>query len=139
MKRKLLKRGMVLILLFLFYNSHYISSHADSKPDTPTGIRVWRHSNTKLRLKWNRVKKADGYLIYKYDKVKKKYKKYKTITNNKTIVFIDQVGSRTSAKYRVSAFKSEGNKKLTSTKSYAVRARTYKQGDKKVNAGKVKS
>ena len=54
-------------------------------------------------------------------------------------MFVDQVGDRTLAKYRISAYQKSEKKKLVGEQSYFVQARTYRQGDKKVNAGQVKT
>lgn len=134
----MMKKSIIIIMFFLVaVNYPCLVNSAAEKPDTPNSVRVWRHSNTKLRIKWKKVKESDGYIIYKYNKTKKKYLKYKTINNNNTVVFIDEVGSRKSAKYKVSSYIKSGKKKVVSNKSFYVRATTYKQGDKKVNTGKV--
>ena len=130
----------MLCMFFLFmvgFQSITVDAKATLK--APQKVKVVRHSNTELRLKWSKVDGADGYIIYKYNKVEKAYKKHKTIDNKKAILFVDKVGERKSAKYKVSAYQRVGKKKLAGEQSLAVQARTYRQGDKKVNAGQIKA
>ena len=139
MIEKLLKKGILLCVFFLITASMQgMICKAETTLKAPNPVRVWRQSDTSLYLKWSKVKNADGYIIYKYDKTRGKYIKYKTIKNNSALIFNDEIGSRTSAKYKISAFKQAGKKKVIGQQSYPASARTYKQGDRKVNAGKVK-
>ena len=140
MRGKLLKRGIVLCMFFLLlvgFQSVIVNAKATLKAPHP--VRVARYSNTELRLRWSKVVGADGCIIYKYNKVEKVYKKYKTIDSKKTVAFIDKVGERKSANYKVSAYQKKGKKKLVGELSLPVQARTYRPGDKKVNAGQVKA
>jgi len=140
MKEKIFRRGIILFLVCLFAVSFQgVKSNAAETLKAPNPVKILRSSNTALRLTWTKVKNADGYIVYKYNSVKKKYKQYKVIKNKNTLSFTDKTGSHTSAKYKVSAYKKAGKKKVIGRKSYWVRARTYQQGDKKVNAGKVVS
>ena len=137
-KENLFKKCITLCMLFLVvFSVQTMLCRAETTLKAPNPVRVWRKSNTSLRLKWKRVKNADGYIIYKYSKAKDKYIKYKTINNRNTLIFNDKVGSHTSAKYRVSAYRQVGKKKVIGKRSYYVRATTYKKGDQKVNVGKV--
>ena len=140
MRGKLLKRGIVLCMLFLLFVSFQsISVNASAALKAPQTVMVKRHSNTELRLKWSKVSGADGYIIYKYNKDEKAYKKHRTINKKNTTMFVDKVGEHTSAKYKVSAYQKLGKKKLAGEQSISVQARTYRQGDKKVNAGQIKA
>ena len=140
MRGKLLKRGIIICMFFLLMvGFQSITVNAKATLKAPQKVTVARHSNTELRLKWSKVDGADGYIIYKYNKVEKAYKKHKTIDNKKAILFIDKIGERKSANYKVSAYQKVGKKKLAGTQSYSVQARTYRQGDKKVNAGQIKA
>ena len=140
MRGKLLKRGIVLCMFFLLLvGFQSITVNAKATLKAPQPVRVARCSNTELRLKWSKVAGADGYIIYKYNKSEKAYKKYKTIDNKKAKLFVDKVGERKSANYKVSAYQKVGKKKLAGELSLPVQARTYRPGDKKVNAGRVKA
>ena len=140
MKRKLLYKSFAFILIYIFISGFQgLVCHAESSLRAPNPVKIYRHSNTSLKLKWSKVKKADGYIIYKYDKDTKKYKKYKAINNKNTQIFIDKIGNHKTARYKVSAYKNINGKKVSGKQSIAVSARTYKQGDQKVNAGQVKA
>ena len=137
-KENLFKKCITLCILFLIvFSAQTMLCRAETTLKAPNPVRVWRKSNTSLRLRWKRVKNADGYIIYKYSKAKDKYINYKTIKNRNTVIFNDKVGSHTSAKYRVSAYRQVGKKKVIGKRSYYVCAITYKKGDQKVNVGKV--
>lgn len=51
-----------------------------------------------IRIKWSRVEDADGYQIWRYDKVSKKYKLVKTITQGSTVSW-KNTGLKTGRKY----------------------------------------
>ena len=140
MRGKLLKKGIVLCIFFLLLiGLRIVSVNAKAILKAPQKVNVARYSNMELRLKWSKVAGADGYIIYKYNKVEKAYKKHKTIDSKKTVVFIDKAGERKSVNYKVSAYQKVGKKKLAGELSLSVQARTYRPGDKKVNAGQVKA
>lgn len=140
MKEKLLRRGYILFLsCFFMISLQGMVCDASEALKAPNPVKVTRQSNTTLKLKWTKVKKASGYIIYKYNRASKKYIKYKDIKNKNTLTFTDKIGSHTSAEYKVSAYKKNGRTKKIGRKSYWVRARTYQQGDNKVNAGKIVS
>ena len=52
-----------------------ISVQAKTKVSTPVKVRVRSNESKKLKVTWNKVKKADGYQIYEYKKSSKKFKK----------------------------------------------------------------
>jgi S1-C subfamily serine protease len=35
-----------------------------SKPQTPTGVKVWPHSNSEIAIQWSKVLDVDGYYVY---------------------------------------------------------------------------
>lgn len=55
----------------------------------------------KVTLKWNLVRDADGYRVYMYDAKTKKYKKVKSVKNNK--VTISGLENGTTYKFKVAA------------------------------------
>ena len=109
-----------------------------AKPETPKNVVVKRHDKKVLKIKWSRVKKADGYRIYRYSHKKKKYVSIKTITNNKKTSWIDEnLKVHKVYKYKVASYKIYKGKKKFSKKSYWVTARTYRIKDKLVNADSI--
>ena len=140
MMRRLFSKSIVFILLCVFISGMQgLVCEAASPLKAPSSVRISRNSNTSLKLKWGKVKKADGYIIYKYNKTTKEFRKFKTVKNKNTQVFIDEIGKNKSAKYKVSAYEIIKGKKISGEQSVEVSARTYKQGDRKVNAGQIKA
>ena len=148
MKKKMLRKGIILLLLCLVLGSFQSMTSSAKEwnpipvvvlrgPSAPEQVRVYRYSDTSLGIYWKKQVKADGYVIYKYNSSQKKFKKYKIIAGKKTVLFVDEIGYKKSAKYKVSAYRNMDGKRVIGKQSYAVTARTYKQGDTKVNAGKV--
>jgi Bacterial Ig-like domain (group 2). len=140
MKRRWFSKSIVLILLCVFISGMQgLVCEATSPLKAPSSVRISRNSNTSLKLRWSKVKEADGYIIYRYNKDTKEFRKLKTINNRNTHFFIDKVGKNKSAKYKISAYKFTNGKKASGNQSVEVSARTYKKGDRKVNVGQVKT
>ena len=165
MQEKTLKRSIILFLVCLVAGGFQgMISQAETAPQpvvtevevvgkvtyigpaAPKEVQAARYTDTSVSVSWERKSGVDGYVIYKYDAVKKKYKKYKVIANIKKhrksndkcrLLFVDEIGHGKSAKYKVSAYKNIDGKKRVGDPSYEVSAKAYKQGDKKVNAGKI--
>ena len=116
--------------MFVLFPTHL---QAKIKVSTPAKVRVRSNESKKLKVTWNKVKKADGYQIYEYKKSSKKFKK------------VADVGSKTKSwkskntkkvhTYKVRAYKKTGKKKVYSKFSYTVSAKPYKKNAKQVNAG----
>ena len=69
-----MKRTVSFILVFvLIFSSIMIADAASYKPAKVTGLEAVYSSTTSVKLKWNAVKKATGYKIYKYIDSQKKY------------------------------------------------------------------
>ena len=137
MVEKWLKKGFILFLCSLIISGFgQLKAGAADTVRPPKQVRIKRYGNESLRLRWSKVKNADGYIIYRYNKASKTYKRLKTVKGRNKLFYVDRIGKRTSEKYRISSYQQVGNKKVLSEKSYYVKARTYNQGDKKVNVGK---
>ncbi|MCI8509908.1 MAG: fibronectin type III domain-containing protein, partial [Lachnospiraceae bacterium] len=77
--------GVIYILLLAAVISCGFSKNAmaKSKPVMPPeNVSVQMKSATSLRIKWNKADKADGYIIYKYNKRAKKYVRVHTAKKN---------------------------------------------------------
>lgn len=91
-----------------------------------------------MKVKWKKVKDADGYRIYRYSKKKKKYIAVKTIYDYDKTSWIDKdLKNHKIYKYKVASFKVHKGKKKISKKSYWVSARTYGKKGKLVNAEQI--
>lgn len=64
-------------------------------------------TKTSVTLKWNKVTGADGYRVYKYNSSTKKYEVIKTVT--KTSLKISKLKSGTTYKFKVRAYKKDGD------------------------------
>ncbi len=81
-----------------------------------SGFKVSSISSTTVKLKWNKVSNAQGYIIYKYDTKKKTYvrvAKTKTTANTYTV---SKLKSGTSYKFAVKAYETVDGKEVTSSK-----------------------
>ena len=69
------------------------SAATNDKLKAPDGIKSTSTTNS-ITLEWNKVSGADGYRIYKYDSTKKKYVKYKSVSNTKCTVSNLKIGTK---------------------------------------------
>jgi hypothetical protein len=100
--------------------------------------KVRRTSATSLQLKWKRVSGVKGYVIYRYNKSKKKYGRVKTINNRTFTKWTDRKLERDKTyKYRLRSYKRINGKKVYSGYTYSISAKTYSKSAKKVNAGSI--
>ena len=119
-------------------------STSSTKQDTKTTsfrklmARVTGNTNTSLKLRWNKVKGADGYLIYaKKCASKDSYKKIKTIKKSGTTSYTQKkLKKGTYYQYKVVAYKTKGNKKYIISTSMPVYAIT--RGGKYTNPKSVR-
>ena len=100
--------------------------------------RVAGNTKTSLKLRWNKVKGADGYLIYaKKCASKGSYKKIKTIKKKGTTSYTQKkLKKGTYYQYKVVAYKTKGNKKYILSTSMPVYATT--KGGKYTNPKSVR-
>ncbi|MCI8956115.1 MAG: hypothetical protein HFG29_03875 [Eubacterium sp.] len=144
MAKKIIVRHIFIIifLIIFFYGNECHEAKAENNNvniDTPRNVRVYRHSNTSLKLKWRTVKKADGYIIYRYSKKNSKYIAVKNIRNTKTTEWIDKQRETDKVyKYKIAAYKKINQKKYFSKKSDYVMVKTYQRDKVKINAREPK-
>lgn len=127
-----------LFTVIAFLNWNTVTYAKNIKVEVPKNVVVKRHDTKSLKIKWSRVKEADGYRIYRYSHKKKKYVSVKTITGNKKNSWIDKkLKIHKVYKYKVASFKIYKGKKKFSKKSYWVTGRTYRIKDRLVNADNI--
>jgi hypothetical protein len=108
-------------------------------PSKPNYINVSRAGNHALKLQWGKVSDADGYEIYRYNKISKTWKKVKTIKNIKTVKWTNKkLKSNAKYTYKIRSYKKSSQGKVYSKFSYKVSAVPYTKSYAKVNAGKIK-
>jgi len=98
-------------------------------------------SKTKqVKLSWNEVTEADGYLLYQYDGKKKAWNEMKAINAGKPSYTIKKLKSGTSYRFAVKAYMDRDEKRITS-KSYVSLYIATKPGtvEFRVTAGKAKA
>lgn len=99
---------------------------AKAKPAKVTGLSIKAVSGGKLVLKWKKSKNADGYVIYRADKKKGKYKKVKVLNGAKKTSFTNKkLKKKKTYYYKVCAYRKEGKKKVYGSCS-AVKSRKVK-------------
>lgn len=102
-----------------------------------SGFKVTNVLSNAVKLTWNKVTNADGYIVYRYDT---KAKKYKRIAKGKNLTYTDKnLASGTSYKYAIRAYKTMDGKEILSPSYPQITAVTtkpildksgYKSGDK---------
>lgn len=98
-------------------------------------------SGTKqVKLSWNEVAEAEGYLLYQYDSKKKGWNEIKTVKAGKPSYTIKKLKSGVSYRFAVKAYLNQDGKQLTS-KSYTSLYTATKPGtvEFRVTAGKAKA
>ena len=79
---------VMIAMMFSPFMTSSVSAKALSKPGKPY-ILALSDSDTCIKIVWNRVKKANGYEIYRSKKEKSGYSKVKTIKNGATTSWYD--------------------------------------------------
>lgn len=103
--------------------SQMVDFRTTSKLAKPGGFKVSAFSENAIKLKWNKVSKATGYRIYRYNPNTKKWVKIKTLYGGSNTTYKDKsLPSATKQKYRVKAFRKS-------------RGKTYWSATKEVKAG----
>lgn len=81
------------------------------------------HNNRYMALTWSKVRKANSYVVYKYDRNARRYKKVAVRSGRSVNYFIDPIKGRGACAYKVAAKKGYGGRgKTVGSKSYAVSA-----------------
>lgn len=139
-----MKKVLLLLSLIIILGAYPFACNAESdivgiSVEFPQNIVARKCTVKSIKLKWEKVKNVDGYLIYRYDKKTKKYKRIKTIKGNNHTEYVDKkLKTNKIYRYKLAAYKKVGNKTYKSPKSDWVSAKTYKKKTKYINAGKIK-
>ena len=81
--------------------------------DTVTGFKASSTSTNQVKLTWNKVAKADGYIVYKYNTSTKKWDRITKGKCNGTYT-VSKLKSGTSYKFAVKAYKTVSGKEVLS-------------------------
>lgn len=133
--------AIIIIFGLLFLGNTHVATTAAAAESVipPQEVRVTRQSSRSLRVQWKRVEGASGYVIYRKNPGKKRYRKVKTVTGGKSVRWTDKKLKEGKVyTYVVKSYQKVAGKKVYSKSSCWASARTDGQKDKKVNVGKVK-
>lgn len=84
-----------------------------AKPAKVKGFSIKAISGGKLVLKWKKVKNADGYVVYRAEKKKGKYKKVKVLNGAKKKSFTNKkLKKKKTYYYKICAYRKAGKKKV---------------------------
>lgn len=81
-------------------------------------------AKTSLKLTWNKVTGAEGYIVYKYDASTKNYVRFTKTTNTNTSYTITGLKANTSYTVTVKAYKTVGGKEIVSESFIPLKTKT---------------
>lgn len=87
---------------------------ATTNPATVSGFKISSTSASAVKLTWNKVSNADGYIVYKYDNSKKTWVRVVKTTTTSNVYTVSGLSSGTTYKFAVKAYKTVDSKELTS-------------------------
>lgn len=85
-----------------------------AKPATVTGFKAASSFVNAVKLTWNKVSGAKGYIIYKYDTSKKTWVRVTKTTSNTNSYTVSKLSAGTNYKFAVKAYKTVNGKEITS-------------------------
>ncbi|MDE6150187.1 MAG: fibronectin type III domain-containing protein [Ruminococcus sp.] len=95
-----------------------------TNPANVTGFKTAGTTTDAIKLSWNKVSGAQGYIVYKYDSSKKKYiRVVKTNGTNNTYT-VGKLKAGTTYKFAVKAYVTSNGKEITSKSYPAINAST---------------
>lgn len=86
-----------------------------AKPATVSGFKVSSTSASAVKLTWNKVSGAQGYIIYKYDNSKKTWVRVAKTTTTANSYTVSKLSACTTYKFAVKAYKTVNGKEILST------------------------
>ena len=122
--KKIFSLFLAVIMAFTIIAPTNVSAASSKKVSKPKVSSVSTVSSTSVKIKWKKVSRADGYVIYQ-KKGDGKYLKIKTITSGKTTSYTKKsLSSATKYNYKIKAYDNVGSKKVYSEYSSAKAAYT---------------
>lgn len=92
------------------YNSNYTSKLSLGNV---SGLKAASVTSNSVKLTWNKVTNADGYIVYRYDSAKKKWVRVAKGKYNGTYT-VSKLSAAKEYKYTVKAYKTVSGKEITS-------------------------
>ena len=87
---------------------------AVTNPASVTGFKVNSMSDNSVNLTWNKVKSAEGYIIYQYNNSKKAWSRIAKTTTTANSFKMTNLNAGTEYKFAVRAYRTENGKEITS-------------------------
>ena len=87
---------------------------AVTNPASVTGFKVNSMSDNSVNLTWNKVKSAEGYIIYQYNNSKKAWSRIAKTTTTANSFKVINLNAGTEYKFAVRAYRTENGKEITS-------------------------
>ena len=87
---------------------------AVTNPASVTGFNVNSMSDNSVNLTWNKVKSAEGYIIYQYNNSKKAWSRIAKTTTTANSFKVTNLNAGTEYKFAVRAYRTENGKEITS-------------------------
>ena len=110
----------------------------NTRPTTPARIRVRRDSSTSLRIWWTQSPRAHGYELFRRGPGERNFRRIATLTGRTTSFHIDEnLRTNRTYRYKVRAFRNDGNRRLRSPFTYQVSARPFARDARIRNANRI--
>ena len=85
-----------------------------TKPATVTGFKVSTVSDNAVNLTWNKMKSAEGYIIYQYNNTKNSWSRIAKTTTTVNSYKVTNLNAGTKYQFAIRAYRTENGKEITS-------------------------
>ena len=92
----------------------YPALSVTTKPAAVTGFKVSAVSDSAVNLTWNKVKSAEGYIIYQYNTSKKAWSRIAKTTTTANSFKVTNLNAGTKYQFAIRAYRTENGKEITS-------------------------
>lgn len=96
-------------------NSTFPTVAATTLLNKVTGFEAPIVSYSAVKLAWNKVPNADGYIVYRYDNAKKSWVRIKKTITSDNAYIAGKLSSATAYKFAVKAYRTVNGKEITSS------------------------
>lgn len=124
----------ILIMVTFITNCYLVKADETKNPSINSTITFYGNMSNKkgIILKWSKVSKSKGYVIYRNNK------KIATIKSNKIKSYTDKkVKAGKKYTYQIAPYTEVKGKKALGVKSYKIRVKATKRNGKKINPARV--
>lgn len=94
-------------------STDYIKITSTTNPEKVDGFKVSGTTNNSVKLTWNKVSGANGYLVYKFNNTKQSWERV-TRTNNTNTYTVQNLSAGTTYMFSVLAYKNVNGNDITS-------------------------